>query len=299
MPSNHATFPDTESTDNILCSFIATSLIYVRILPYDVSAYAHKSANISAGQQPIIDANGDGVGWYNIYQYNSTLNDYKNVGEWSAGVLRLDVEQVRAGLVTTGNGTDELPLSVCSTDCPRGKYRAYQDQQCCWTCIPCDTTISIIPNLTSCIECEYGFLPNVHLNACLPMIPETIEWSSSWALAPSAFSAFGIFCTGVVIYVFWRYNKTPIIMASGRELCYFMIAGILCCYAMTFVLVNPPNVITCAVARVGLGLFMSAIYAAILTKTSRLARVFSDDIKSAQRPRFITPKAQVLKKLCN
>lgn len=40
-----------------------------------------------------------------------------------------------------------------------------------------------------------------------------------------------------------------------------------------------------------MGLSMSAIYAAIITKTNRLARVFKPD--SAQRPRFITPKAQV------
>lgn len=82
-------------------------------------------------------------------------------------------------------------------------------------------------------------------------------------------------------------------MASGRELCYFMIVGIFCCYAITFVLVSRPSIIMCAIARIGVGLFMSAIYAAILTKTSRLARVFSGDIKSAQRPRFITPRAQV------
>ena len=82
-------------------------------------------------------------------------------------------------------------------------------------------------------------------------------------------------------------------MASGRELCYFMISGIMCSYVMTFALVNPPNPVVCAVVRLGLGLFMSAIYAAILTKTSRLARVFSQNIRSAQRPRFLTPKAQV------
>lgn len=40
-----------------------------------------------------------------------------------------------------------------------------------------------------------------------------------------------------------------------------------------------------------MGLSMSAIYAAIITKTNRLARVFKPD--SAQRPRFITPRAQV------
>ncbi|VDM33616.1 unnamed protein product, partial [Toxocara canis] len=58
-----------------------------------------------------------------------------------------------------------LPLSVCSTECDRGYYRAYQDQTCCWTCIPCDVTTSIIPNETSCVQCPLGEVPNTNLDA--------------------------------------------------------------------------------------------------------------------------------------
>uniref|UniRef100_A0A914SFI4 G-protein coupled receptors family 3 profile domain-containing protein n=1 Tax=Parascaris equorum TaxID=6256 RepID=A0A914SFI4_PAREQ len=63
-------------------------------------------------------------------------------------------------------------------------------------------------------------------------------------------------------------------MASGRELCYFMLTGISLCYMVTFVLVSKPTVGICAASRVLIGLSMSAIYAAILTKTNRLARKF-------------------------
>ncbi|VDN27932.1 unnamed protein product [Gongylonema pulchrum] len=80
-------------------------------------------------------------------------------------------------------------------------------------------------------------------------------------------------------------------MASGRELCYCMLGGILLCYLVTFLLVSKPNVAICAASRVLIGLSMSAIYAAILTKTNRLARVFS--IQSAARPGCIVPSAQV------
>jgi hypothetical protein len=76
----------------------------------------------------------------------------------------LDVDGIRAGLrvlhlannillnkIILGQRIDNnstVPLSVCSLPCEFGFYRAYQDQTCCWTCIPCDTSTSIIPNET-------------------------------------------------------------------------------------------------------------------------------------------------------
>lgn len=159
---------------------------------------------------PLMDANGDGIGKYRIYQL---LDDkYHAMGSWSDGQLQLDVERVRRGLVSTDNMTninttdDNIPLSVCSVDCEYGKYRAYQDQTCCWTCIPCDITTSIIPNNTMCIQCPLGFIPNTNLTECEPMQLQTIEWTSMWAIAPAVFAAVGIVFTLIVVYVFIRYD---------------------------------------------------------------------------------------------
>lgn len=80
-------------------------------------------------------------------------------------------------------------------------------------------------------------------------------------------------------------------MASGRELCYFMLSGILLCYLVTFILVSKPNVAICAASRILIGLSMSAIYAAILTKTNLLARIFL--MQSVGRLDCIVPSAQV------
>lgn len=97
-------------------------------------------------------------------------------------------------------------------------------------------------------------------------------------------------------------------MASGRELCYCMLTGIALCYGITFVLVSPPSELVglslayisislisprqiCTLTRVLLGLSMAIVYAAILVKTNRLARVFKPN--SALRPRWIGPSAQV------
>jgi metabotropic X receptor len=82
-------------------------------------------------------------------------------------------------------------------------------------------------------------------------------------------------------------------MASGRELCYCMLFGIALCYFVTFILVSKPSSFICTAQRIFMGLSMSAVYAAILVKTNRLARVFKAN--SPVRPKCISPPAQVIK----
>ncbi|VDK62300.1 unnamed protein product [Anisakis simplex] len=248
----------------------------------------YRNVSLTPGSPPLIDANGDGIGKYSIYQLNDH-GRYTKVGKWIAGKdFDLDIDRVRNGLK---NWDAPLPLSVCSTKCDRGYYRAYQDQTCCWTCIPCDVTTSIILNETSCIQCPLGEVPNKDLDTCKPIPPEILHYDSPWVVLPAAFSTLGIAATIFVVLVFIRYSSTPVVMASGRELCYCMLSGISLCYMVTFVLVSKPTVGICAASRVLIGLSMSAIYAAILTKTNRLARVFAPH--SAARPGCIVPRAQV------
>lgn len=53
---------------------------------------------ILANETPLIDANGDGIGQYNIFQLNKR-GIYKNVGSWLAGnKLNIDIEKIRKGL---------------------------------------------------------------------------------------------------------------------------------------------------------------------------------------------------------
>lgn len=90
-----------------------------------------------------------------------------------------------------------------------------------------------------------------------------------------------------------RYNKTPVIKASGRELCYMLLTGILCCYCMSFIILAPPNILSCASLRVGIGLCLSICYSAIFIKTNRISRIFNQGVKSIQRPLYTSPISQV------
>lgn len=81
-------------------------------------------------------------------------------------------------------------------------------------------------------------------------------------------------------------------MASGRELCYVLLVGILSCYGMSFVILSKPTFWNCTYLRIGLGLCLSICYSAILTKTNRISRIFNEG-RRMKRPSFTSPKSQV------
>lgn len=116
-----------------------------------------------------------------------------------------------------------------------------------------------LTSIFSCVECPRGEIPNNDLTSCRPIKAIHLEWSSAWALVPAIYSLCGITATMFVVSVFIRYNNTPVVMASGRELCYCMLFGIALCYAVTFVLVSRPTLYVCAAARVLIGLSMCAV----------------------------------------
>ena len=96
-----------------------------------------------------------------------------------------------------------------------------------------------------------------------------------------------------VLGVFLRHNETPVVRASGRELSYVLLIGILLCYAASFLFVIRPTPVVCGIQRTAIGTCFSIVYGALLTKTNRISRIFRDGKKSAGRPGFISPKSQL------
>lgn len=121
-----------------------------------------------------------------------------------------------------------------------------------------------------------------------------MRWDTPFAVIPATVACVGIALTLFVIALFIRNNDTPLVRASGRELSYMLLFGILLCYLNTFVLLAKPTLVTCITQRLGIGVGFSVIYGALLTKTNRISRIFDSAAKSAQRPSYISPKSQVI-----
>ncbi|XP_004635288.1 metabotropic glutamate receptor 7 isoform X2 [Octodon degus] len=246
--------------------------------------------NGSAGTPVMFNKNGDAPGRYDIFQYQTTNTSnpgYRLIGQWT-DELQLNIEDMQ-----WGKGVREIPPSVCTLPCKPGQRKKTQKgTPCCWTCEPCDGYQYQFDEMT-CQHCPYDQRPNENRTGCqnIPIIK--LEWHSPWAVIPVFLAMLGIIATIFVMATFIRYNDTPIVRASGRELSYVLLTGIFLCYIITFLMIAKPDVAVCSFRRVFLGLGMCISYAALLTKTNRIYRIFEQGKKSVTAPRLISPTSQL------
>ena len=147
----------------------------------------------------------------------------------------------------------------------------------------------------SCEECQLGWLPTPNKSDCFQLELQHMSLFSYWALPPVVFALLGILLTLFILFVFYRFEDTPVIRASGRELCYILLLGIFLSYVMTFFLVAKPTLLTCSVFRVGLGTSLCLCYSALLTKTNRISRIFNRGMKGmGMKTGYTSPRSQIL-----
>nr|XP_048273339.1 metabotropic glutamate receptor 2 isoform X1 [Myodes glareolus] len=237
------------------------------------------------------DRFGDGIGRYNIFTYlraGSGRYRYQKVGYWAEG-LSLDTSLIPWASPSAG----PLPASRCSEPCLQNEVKSVQPGEvCCWLCIPCQPYEYRLDEFT-CADCGLGYWPNASLTGCFELPQEYIRWGDAWAVGPVTIACLGALATLFVLGVFIRHNATPVVKASGRELCYILLGGVFLCYCMTFIFIAKPSTAVCTLRRLGLGTAFSVCYSALLTKTNRIARIFGGAREGAQRPRFISPASQV------
>ncbi|XP_070823707.1 metabotropic glutamate receptor 7-like [Chaetodon trifascialis] len=248
------------------------------------------SFNGSAGTSVVFNKNGDAPGRYDLFQFqmtNSSIPEYKVVGQW-VETLQLKLEELQ-----WPDGEQEVPISVCSLPCKTGeRKKRVKGMPCCWHCELCDG-YQYQYDETSCRLCAYNMRPNPNRTACQPIPIVKLEWHSPWAIIPVFLAMLGIIATIFVMATFVRYNDTPIVRASGRELSYVLLTGIFLCYIITFLMIAKPDVAVCAFRRIFLGLGMCISYAALLTKTNRIYRIFEQGKQTVTAPRFISPTSQI------
>nr|XP_054602191.1 glutamate receptor, metabotropic 6a isoform X3 [Nothobranchius furzeri] len=246
--------------------------------------------NGSAGTSVLFNENGDAPGRYDIFQYQMTNHShpgYHVIGQWTNN-LRLNLDEMQ-----WSGGDKSVPESICSFPCrPGERKKMVKGVPCCWHCELCDGYQYQLDEFT-CEACPSNMRPAPNRTACRPTPIIKLEWNSPWAVVPTSLAMLGILTTSAVVVTFIRFNDTPIVRASGRELSYVLLTGIFLIYLITFLMIAEPGVAVCALRRLLLGLGMAITYSAMLTKTNRIYRIFEQGKRSVTPPKFISPSSQL------
>ena len=246
----------------------------------------------------------------NYARHNAEFTNRK-VGSWSfrrdtwdkTGRYYLDNSYngtlVLERLNVTWKGNSSVLISSCRLPCPVGYMKKqsseYRLEKCCWSCIKCANS-EIVSN-GNCKQCDRGTKPNSDRSQCTKLATETFKSSSKGSLASKIYMAVasaGIACTTFVIVLFIRKNQNSIVRASGRELCYFMLVGIILTFLVPFTFYLEPSPTVCSLQIVLPGIALCMSYSPLFLKTNRIYRIFCNAQTSISRPHFISPKSQLL-----
>ncbi|XP_075978181.1 metabotropic glutamate receptor 2-like [Anticarsia gemmatalis] len=246
-----------------------------------------------SGDEFHFDSNGDGPARYNILHFKQVspgVYRWLKVGRYLDGELELNMDEIQFKL-----NEPHPPESVCSAECELGQAKQYvEGESCCWHCFNCTQYEIRSPEKeTACEECPLGTLPGAARTLCAPVPELYLRPDSPAAIGAMAFSSLGMLLTTFVASVWAVRGDTPVVRASGRELSFVLLAGIMMCYLVTFALVFRPTDVLCSLQRFGTGFCFTVVYAALLTKTNRIARIFDASKHSARRPSLISPKSQL------
>ncbi|XP_033122460.1 metabotropic glutamate receptor-like [Anneissia japonica] len=238
--------------------------------------------------------NGDFMGSYVIENIQEDGNEFDSivVGQWNSQnetKLSLFDEDIQWPF-------DHVPRSYCSSTCLAGYVtREHNDNpQCCWECSKCHDYEITSANGTACLACPEFHWPDVNQTSCELVDPTFLHKSDSAAIAFLFLTSLGLTISLItsVMYIYLR-NK-PLIKASGRETMFIIMLGVILSYVMVFFFVSEPSTSVCGVARIGLIITFTWIYAPLLVKVFRINRIFYLAKKSPQKPKYIAASYQVL-----
>ncbi|KAL5968019.1 Metabotropic glutamate receptor 1, partial [Taenia solium] len=130
--------------------------------------------------------------------------------------------------------------------------------------------------------------------ACEPIDPKYPHWKDSSCLTAIVFASLGGLLTILILVVFIVYRNTAVVKASTRELMWLILVAMLFAHAFTILVLFRPSTFTCALQRTLPGLAFTAIYAALVTKTNRIARIMEGSKRIlVKKQRFLSTPAQL------
>ncbi|CAG5117676.1 unnamed protein product, partial [Candidula unifasciata] len=190
----------------------------------------------------------------------------------------------------------DVPESVCSRPCRNDEYKIQKELTCCWDCRKCRENERLNHAAGECQVCELftwpdpgtGFTTCVLIPLTHPLPSETLP------VILIMLSVIAMGGTSFVICSYIYYSQTRIIKAASRELSFLQLGGVFVGYVTVICFQTTPSPSMCSALYFMFCLSFAWLYSPLLVKTIRIYRIFQSGSKNNKRPRFISPRSQVL-----
>ncbi|XP_069468336.1 vomeronasal type-2 receptor 26-like [Ambystoma mexicanum] len=183
-----------------------------------------------------------------------------------------------------------VPRSFCSESCLPGFRQSQRkgEPHCCFDCVPCPAgEISNMTDSVDCRNCPEDHWPNEGHTQCDMNTLQFLSFEDPLGLILSCVAGLLFLVTFFVLWVFRRYQDTPIIKANNRGLSYLLLIALMLCFLSTFTFIGHPMRVSCMLRQNSFGIAFSIIISTILAKTLTVIIAFNARDPSSHSSRWL------------
>ncbi|XP_015673668.1 vomeronasal type-2 receptor 26-like [Protobothrops mucrosquamatus] len=163
-----------------------------------------------------------------------------------------------------------VPLSLCNHRCLPGYSRQSKEGEpfCCYGCAECPSgKISNQTDMNDCFKCPEDQYPNKEKNQCLSKEVNYLSYLDPLGIGLSVVALALSTTTVLVLGIFIKHRKTPIVKANNQILTYVLLISLLLCFLCSLLFIGCPQLLTCLFRQTTFGIIFSVAVSSVLAKT--------------------------------
>ncbi|XP_029975191.1 taste receptor type 1 member 1 [Salarias fasciatus] len=239
-----------------------------------------RQVRFSLGNSSVyFDVNGDPPTGYDIVSWIWKGKDwsFNMVGSFTPDpvALTIDGDQIQ----WYGSGTErsrEVPLSICSSPCPRGHRKLLTGQHtCCFDCLPCPAATFLNDSEpTLCQPCPPEQWAPPSSEQCLDRSVLLLPWDDPLAVALLFFLAACLLLTSGSAVILLLNLNTPVAKSAGGRTCLLMLAALTAAAMSSLCHFGPPSPLACVLKQPLFLLSFTVCLACVTVRSLQVVCIF-------------------------
>ncbi|XP_044514864.1 vomeronasal type-2 receptor 26-like [Gracilinanus agilis] len=251
--------------------------------------------NNSAGHQVFLDDTGNSEAQYDIMNFLFFPNETEalvKVGQFISNVPPGQRFTIHKEAIIWSWMDSEVPLAVCSASCGPGFRKTAQEGEpiCCFDCSPCpEGEVSKEKNMKLCKKCPEDEYPNKESNYCLPKDITFLDIKEPLGMTLACMALSFSLLTAMILWVFVKFQDTPIVKANNRALSYTLLISLIFCFLCSLLFLGRPTTATCLLRQTTFGIVFTIAVSCILAKTIMVILAFKVRIPGSRNKIWLHP----------